>query len=76
MINNEFLKYLVARAGYNGASIAEKVGISYSSWKKKSAGDADFSISEAKKAAYYLRMSEEEFLGVFYRPVPALEEKK
>lgn len=74
-INNELLKYLVARGGYNGNSIAEKVGISYSTWKKKSIGETDFTIAEAKKVAFYLRMSEEDILNVFFRPIPAQEDK-
>ena len=75
MVNNELLKYLVARGGYNGNSIAEKIGISYGTWKKKSTGETDFTIAEAKKVALYLRLSEEDILNVFFRPVPAQEDK-
>lgn len=68
-VNNEMLKYCVARSGYNGSSIAKELGLSVSTWRSKSSGSSQFTIKEVRELQQVLALSDSEVIEIFIKGI-------
>lgn len=62
---NKF-KYFVGLNGHTLKDLANQIGINQSTLNRKMNGDSDFTRSEIQNITYWLNLSEEEVIEIFF----------
>ena len=67
-MNNDLLRQVIQDRGIKITSLAEKVGISRQSLSQKLNGEREFAQGEILAIKNNLRLSDEEFMQIFFNP--------
>lgn len=67
-MNNDLLRQVIQDRGIKITSLAEKVGISRQSLSQKLNGEREFAQGEILAIKNNLRLSDDEFMQIFFNP--------